>query len=257
MTSGGSGACRSRGRREAMPKPVSLRLAVGAVHQDIGRLDVLVDEPALMDLAQRSRDADGEAQEASHLHRRAEQPVERLAARILQHQHGPAAVADELQRSRRPRSVQRVLQSKFMRQAIEGRRCRMLRGGKHGQHDVPAAIGILAPRAAEDAIAVLPQDLEVALSVCAEPNRCVQLPNSTIGLAALGLRRPLRPFVRSASQTTREQEVCHIQRGMAISGFGLFSHFGRLNRHRRSPRAPAPAAPNADHRDDCFELAAG
>ena len=109
-------------------------LAAGAVHQDIGRFDVLVDEPGLMDLAQGDRDADGEVQEASDLHRRAEQPAERPTALILQHQHGPAAVADELQRPRRPASVQRVLQSKFVRQAIQGRRCRMLRGGKHGQH---------------------------------------------------------------------------------------------------------------------------
>ena len=58
-----------------MPKPVSRTSAVAAVHQDIGRLDVLVDEAALMDLAQRCSDLDGEAQEASHLHRRAEQPV--------------------------------------------------------------------------------------------------------------------------------------------------------------------------------------
>ena len=83
----------------------------------------------------------------------------------------------------------------------------MLRDGKHGQHDVPAAIGILAPRTAEDAVAVLPQDLEVAISVCAELRRCAQLPHSAIGLAALGPRRPQRPFVRSAGQTTLEQEV--------------------------------------------------
>ena len=105
-----------------------------AVHQDIGRLDILVDEPRLMDLAQGDRDADGEAQEASHLHGRAEQPLERLAAGILEHQHGPAAFADELQRPHRPGPVQLVLQSVFVGEAIEGGGCRMLRGGQHGQH---------------------------------------------------------------------------------------------------------------------------
>ena len=92
MDSGGSGACRSRGRCDAMPKPVSLNLSAGAVHQDIGRFDILVDESGLMDLAQGDRDANGETQEASQLHGRAEQPVKRLAAGILQHQHGSAAV---------------------------------------------------------------------------------------------------------------------------------------------------------------------
>jgi hypothetical protein len=36
-------------------------------------------------------EADGEAQEAFHLRGRAEKPFERLAARILEHQHGPTA----------------------------------------------------------------------------------------------------------------------------------------------------------------------
>ena len=135
-------------------------------------------------------DADGEAQEASHLHRRAEQPVERLAAGILQHQHGPAAVADELQRPHRPRPVQLVLQAVFVSQAIQGRRCRMLRGGQHGQHGVPVAVGARAPCPAEHAVAVLPQDLEVAISVCAEPRRCIHLPDSrSKPVAALGPRR--------------------------------------------------------------------
>ena len=42
--------------------------SVGAVHQDIGGLDVLVDEAALVGLAQRRGDADGEAQEVADLH---------------------------------------------------------------------------------------------------------------------------------------------------------------------------------------------
>ena len=46
--------------------------SVRAVHEDIGRLDVLVDEAALMRPCPARRDADGEAQEASCLHGRAE-----------------------------------------------------------------------------------------------------------------------------------------------------------------------------------------
>ena len=67
--------------------------SVRAVHQDIGRLDVLVDEAALVRLAQRGDDADGEAQEAARLHRRADEPIERLAARILEQQRGSTAFA--------------------------------------------------------------------------------------------------------------------------------------------------------------------
>ena len=119
MISGGSGAWRSRGRREAMPKPGEPHLSGRAVDQNIGRLDVLVDEAALVELAERRRDADGEAQEASHFHGRAEQPVERLAARILEHQHGPTAFAHELQRPHRPRPVELILQPVFVSEAIE------------------------------------------------------------------------------------------------------------------------------------------
>jgi hypothetical protein len=40
-------------------------------------------------LAQSRGYGDGKAQEASHLHGCAGPPIERLAARILEHQHGP------------------------------------------------------------------------------------------------------------------------------------------------------------------------
>ena len=119
MVSGGSGACRSRGQARGDAEPGEPHLSIRAVHQDIGRLDVLVDEAALVELAQSRGDADGQAQEASYLHGRAEQPVERLAARILEHQHGPTGVAHELQRPHRPCPVELILQLVFVREAIE------------------------------------------------------------------------------------------------------------------------------------------
>ncbi len=189
MLSGGSGAWRSRGRSEAIAEPGELDLPAHGMHENILRLDVLVHETAPMDLREGTGDGDREGQEVFHRHWRAEPPLQRLAGGILQHQHGPAAVADELQRPRRPGSVQLVPQGIFVRQAIQGRRCRMLRGREHGQHGVPAAIGAWAPSPAENAVAVLPQDLEVAVSVCAEPMSWAQLPDSIIKpVAAPGLR---------------------------------------------------------------------
>ena len=61
-----------------------------------------------MKLAQSRGNTAAEAQEASDLHWRAEQPVERLAARILEHQEGATGVAHEVQRPRRPRPVELV-----------------------------------------------------------------------------------------------------------------------------------------------------
>ncbi|MCY1378974.1 hypothetical protein D9M69_666530 [compost metagenome] len=70
-----------RGDAEAgEPRP-----AVRAVHEDMGGLEVLMDEATLMELAQRRRDADGEMQDPPHFHGRGEHPLERLTARILEH----------------------------------------------------------------------------------------------------------------------------------------------------------------------------
>jgi hypothetical protein len=43
----------------------------------------------------------------------------------------------------------------------------MLRGGQHGQHGSTIAVGV-ALSSAEDALAVLPQDLEVAIPIGAK-----------------------------------------------------------------------------------------
>ena len=55
-----------------------------------------MDEAAPVDLREGRSDRDGEAQKAPHLHGRVEQSVQRLAVGVLEHQHDPAAVADEL-----------------------------------------------------------------------------------------------------------------------------------------------------------------
>ena len=74
-----------------------------------------MDKAAPVDLAQRGRDADCQAQEVSHFHGRAKKGLERLAARIFEHQHGPT----ELERPHRPSTVQLVLQSVFVGQTSE------------------------------------------------------------------------------------------------------------------------------------------
>ena len=79
MVSGGSSACRSRGRRDAMPKSCESDFPARWIHQDICRLEVLVDEATPVELCEGRNDRNGQSQEATQLHRRAEQPVERLA----------------------------------------------------------------------------------------------------------------------------------------------------------------------------------
>ena len=140
----------------------------------MGGLDVLVDEAAPVDLCEGRSDRDGEAQKAQHLHGRPEQSVKRLAAGILEHQHGPTAFADEFERPHRPRPFQLVLQSVFVSKTIEGGRCRMLRGGQHGQRGCPTTVGV-ALSSTEDEFAVLPQDLEATISTSAEPRGSIHL----------------------------------------------------------------------------------
>src|SRR5216683_3025531 len=64
--------------------------------------------------------------------------------------------------------------------AIESGRCRMLRGGQHGQHGGPITVDV-ALASAEDAFAVLPQDLEAANSTSAGPRGWIHLRNPPSG----------------------------------------------------------------------------
>ena len=161
-----------------MPNPVSRVRPSAQFDQDIGRLDVLVDEAAPVRLAQRGGDADSEAQEASRFHRRADESRKRLAAGILEQQRRSTALAGERERPCRPCGVELVPQFIFVGEAIEGSRQRALRGGQHGQHGAAAAVAVRAPSSAEDAFAVLPQHLEIAHPISVELKGWVHLPNS-------------------------------------------------------------------------------
>ncbi len=69
-------------------------LVAGRVHQDVGRLDVLVDHTAAVNVAKCSDDMDSQAEKPGSVHRTVQQEIERRAARILQHEHGVAAGLD-------------------------------------------------------------------------------------------------------------------------------------------------------------------
>src|SRR5208337_2578132 len=86
--------------------------------------------------------ADGEAEEALHLHRSVDQPLERSAAGIGEQQRCSTAPADKRKWPRRP-----------------------------------CILEIVSPPA-EDALAILPQDLEIANPISVELKGWVQLPHS-------------------------------------------------------------------------------
>jgi hypothetical protein len=68
-------------------------------------------------------------------------------------------------------------------EAIDGGRRRALRGEQHGKRRAAGAVAAEAPSSAEDALALLPQDLE-AVSLSAEPTQLLQLPPSANKLVA-------------------------------------------------------------------------
>ncbi|MFT3773198.1 MAG: hypothetical protein QM820_48080 [Minicystis sp.] len=68
-----------------------LHLSRRGIDDDVGRLEILVDDVPAMHLGHRLRDGDREAKEPLHLHRRAEQAIERLAAGVLRDQGRHAA----------------------------------------------------------------------------------------------------------------------------------------------------------------------
>ena len=71
---------------------------------------------------------------------------------------GPTAFAHELQRPHRPRAIELVLQSVFVRETIEARARRVLGGGQNDEHGAPVAVIAQAPPSAQDAFAVLRQN---------------------------------------------------------------------------------------------------
>ena len=143
----------------------------------------------------------------------AEPPVERLAAGILEHQCGPTAFADELQRSCCPCPVQVVLQFIFVSEAIEGGRRRMLGGGQHCQHGAAVSVSAQAPSSAEDAVPVLPQDLEGAIPIHVEPSRWIQSPTSSLrDQGSAGLERPAISPARLARPSLNRASLPHTVR---------------------------------------------
>ncbi len=143
----------------------------------MGRLQVLVHEAGLVGLAQGHGDADREAKEAPRLNGRADEPSERLAAVILEHQHGTTVFAHEFQRPRRPSAVQLIFQLIFVREPIEDERRRVFRGDEHRQHGVPAAPGARARSSTEKGFAFLRQDVEALIH-----RRCTAKRGSSPGL---------------------------------------------------------------------------
>src|SRR5258708_22755339 len=81
-------------------------LAGARLDHDIGRFEVLVDEAPTVQLPDCGRKTDRNAQKLSHLHRRSDQLIERLAPGILEDKYGSPPVLRELNRRDSPSRIQ-------------------------------------------------------------------------------------------------------------------------------------------------------
>jgi predicted phosphoribosyltransferase len=84
-------------------------------------------------------------------------PVERLASGVLKQQYDPPVLAHKRQRPHRRSTVQFIPQSVFVIQPTNETWGRVFQRGKHGEHSGPAAISVITPCSAEDALTMLRQ----------------------------------------------------------------------------------------------------
>ncbi len=86
-------------------EPRQPNAAACRVHQDVCRLDVLVDKASLVQLAERSGERDSDAQEMRYFQGSAKQSIDRRTAGIRKHQRHAAVEVRQRDWSRRPVSV--------------------------------------------------------------------------------------------------------------------------------------------------------
>ena len=110
-----------------------------------------------MQLSERRRQRDGEAEELRQLKRLAQHPLEGIAAGVLQRQHPAAVVADESQRPRRPGGIELLRESELMLELSKSRGG-LLRGDRGQQQKRHGVAGLPAPVKGEDT--AFPQSLE-------------------------------------------------------------------------------------------------
>jgi hypothetical protein len=90
--------------------------------------------------------------------------VERLAARIFEHQHGAPRFVDEIDGQSGPPRVQLRFQAIFVCEAIEDGRRRAFRARGDSQHTRGLAVSANTPSPIEDAFAVTVEDFKLSVA---------------------------------------------------------------------------------------------
>jgi hypothetical protein len=161
-----------------------------------------------MHFAEGRGDGDGQRQEPIHRHGCAEQPFERLAAGVLQDQHGPPAVALERKRPGSPFRLQLRFQAEFVREPIEDTGRGLLGRCDRGEHAASLAGAAGPPSAVEDALPVIPQNFEAVVADL-QRQQCIDLDSHPVPgrRPATASRRELTLRCAHASSTSTQPVV--------------------------------------------------
>jgi hypothetical protein len=170
MNSGGSGDWRSRGRRDAMPKPVSQTRPVAESTSTLAGFDVLVDQPASVELTKCARQGHCESEKCPISMGWRTRRSSGSPSCVIDHEHRLSALAHQFQRPQCPRTVQVLPKFEFVREAIDALKGRMLSVGRDGYERVPTAVSIIPRQSAEGTSRISPQHLYESFSQPA-PNK--------------------------------------------------------------------------------------
>ena len=135
----------------------------GRIHDHVGRLEVLVNEPTSVKSTQCARHRCRKLQEPARFHGIAYQPIKRCTSGKLDNQHGVAGLANKFYRAQRPLDIQIVLEFELVCEPIDPRLDRMRRAGDHRYEGVPVAGVAIVGQSAEGTIGVFPQYFRTTL----------------------------------------------------------------------------------------------
>ncbi|EDT07166.1 hypothetical protein BgramDRAFT_6103 [Paraburkholderia graminis C4D1M] len=117
--------------------------AIVAIDQHMRRLDVFMYETALMNAADHLCEVDGDTQHTRQFERTAQDAPQRLAAVVVENQHGRLAARVERERMRRPACIEERRQTVLMHEARDTARSRPRgdqRKHRHGMTGFPRPI---------------------------------------------------------------------------------------------------------------------
>src|SRR5215471_15934601 len=90
------------------------------VREHVGWLEILVDDPGFVQLAERGCEANRTAKKLFQLHRPWNQSIERVPSWVLEHEHGPVLLLSESDGLNRPCRIEFVFKREYVLYLLNG-----------------------------------------------------------------------------------------------------------------------------------------